>query len=296
VRHRTILSLALVLGMVPVLNSTPLLAMQDAQQQATQQAEGCQRVRKVTVGDETFEFKLDCTDTATFSEGLEVAALTGNRPADAEQLYAVRFIGEAGASGVGTAQAGTPESGNEAGAYIPESFNSQAMVVEVLAGQFAFRTQGPGVIVAPQDQYLEKYTATASIALGGDPNARKTGEPAIREFTDGGFFPCVLNPHGNALCELLPGEFDDELTFARLDPGDTVYLPDNSTCFLCNSEQIGSTPAEVLIWTPTTGLGEIGGELESIANSMATTSPGTPTTQGSGRIVGWMFNPGGSCK
>ena len=51
-----------------------------------------------------------------------------------------------------------PEAGNEGayrsrqrvGAYIPERFNSQAMVVKVLAGQFAFRTQGPGVIVDPQ--------------------------------------------------------------------------------------------------------------------------------------------------
>ena len=293
-RHRTILTLALILGLVPALNSTPLLAMQDAQQQDAQQAEGCEPVRKVTVGDETFEFKLDCADT--FSEGLEVAAVAADRPAEAEQLYAVRFIGEASTSEVGAAQAGTPESGNEAGAYIPERFNSQAMVVKVLAGQFAFRTQGPGVIVAPQDQYLEKYTATASIALGGDPNARNPGDPERREFIDGGLFPCDLNPLGNALCELQPGEFDDELTFARLDPGDTVYLPDNSTCFLCNSEQIGATPAEVLIWTPTTGFAEIGGELESIAKSMASLPQGTPTTQGSGRIVGWMFNPGSNCR
>jgi hypothetical protein len=290
-RYRTILSMAFILSLVPALNTAPLLAMPDARQD-----EGCKTEREVTVGDETFEFKLDCPDPATFSEGLEVVALAANRPADAEQLYAVRFIGEAGTSEGGSAQAGTPDSGNEAGAYIPESFNSQAMVVKILAGQFAFRTQGPGVIVAPQDQYLEKYIATASIALGGDPNDRNAGEPATRDFTVGGSFACDLNPHGNALCELRPGEFGDERTFARLDPGDTVYLPDNSTCFLCNSEQIGSTPAEVLIWTPTTGAGEIGGELQSIANSMASTSPSTSMGQGSGRIVGWMFNPGSNCK
>jgi hypothetical protein len=29
---------------------------------------------------------------------------------------------------------------------------------------------------------------------------------------------------------------------------------------------------------------------------MASTSPSTSMGQGSGRIVGWMFNPGSNCK
>ncbi len=285
-RHRIILSLALILGLVPALNTAPLLAMQDdecLEQEKQVQAE--------------FGYNLDCE--SDFSLGLEFTAGPTGESADAERLYAVRFIGEAENAEAGTTEAGkeggTPESGNAVGAYIPERFNSQAMVVKVMAGSFAFRTQGPGVIVAPQDDTLEKYTATASIQLGTDPNLREPGDPAIREFHDGGSFPCDLNPPGHALCLLEPTEFDDGVTFARLDPGDAVYLPDNSTCFLCNTEQIGSTPAELLIWTPTTGLPEIGGELERITNAMATPSLGTPTAQGSARIVGWMFNPGSRC-
>jgi hypothetical protein len=257
-RYRTILTLALILGLVPALNTAPLLAMQ-----AEQQPQRCDPDRIVTVGEETFEFKLDCTND--FLEGLEVTAGPADRSAEAggsgeaERLYAVRFIGEAGTSEAVNGEAGTPESGNEVGAYIeagnevgayiPERFNSQAMFVNVVAGSFAFRTQGPGVIVTPQDNALEKYTATVSIKLGTDPNFRDPATPEDsvkpREFNDGGSFPCNLNPPGHALCLLDPDAFDDGVTFARLDAGDTVYLPDNSTCFLCNTEQIGSTPAEV---------------------------------------------------
>jgi hypothetical protein len=285
-RHRTVLSLALILGLVPALNTTPLLAMQD-----DDCIEQEKRVR------EEFGYELDCESDFSFS--LEFTAGPAGESADAERVYAVRFIGEAENAEAGTPEAGyevgTPESGNEVGAYIPERFTSQAMVVKVMAGSFAFRTQGPGVIVAPQDDTLEKYAATVAINLGTDPNFRESDDPATREFHDGGSFPCDLNPPGHALCLLEPDEFDDGVTFARLDPGDTVYLPDNSTCFLCNTEQIGSTPAELLIWTPTTGLAEIGGELERITNAMASPSMGTPTAQRSGRIVGWMFNPGSRC-
>jgi hypothetical protein len=291
-RHRAILSLALILGLVPTLNTTPLLAMQD-------QDDECEREEKRVRAE--FKYELDCE--SAFSLGLEFTAGPAAESADAERVYAVRFVGEAEYADAGTPEAGkegsTPESGNVVGAYIPERFNSQAMFVNVVAGSFAFRTQGPGVIVTPQDNALEKYTATVSIKLGTDPNFRDPATPEDsvkpREFNDGGSFPCNLNPPGHALCLLDPDAFDDGVTFARLDAGDTVYLPDNSTCFLCNTEQIGSTPAEVLIWTPTTGLTEIGGELESITNAMASPSSGTPTAQGSGRIVGWMFNPGSRC-
>ena len=102
-RHRTILSLALILGLAAALNTTPLLAMQDEQQA---EEEGCESVRTVTVGEETFEFKLDCT--SNFAEGLEIeaepeggSAEAGGSPeaggsAEADQLFAVRFIGESG--------------------------------------------------------------------------------------------------------------------------------------------------------------------------------------------------------
>jgi hypothetical protein len=283
-RHSIILAMALILGLVPALNTAPLLAMQDQQ---------C--INKEDEVRAAFGYELDCE--SDFSLGLEFTAGPAAESPEAERLYAVRFVGEAETGEPGTAAAGTAEPGNVVGAYIPERFNSQAMVVKVMAGYFAFRTQGLGVIVAPQDDALERYEATASIGLGDSPNLREQGDPEIREFImdDDGPFPCDLNPFGHALCLLDPDDFDDKITFVRLDPGDTVYLPDNSTCFLCNTEQIGSTPAELLIWTPSTGVSEIGGELESIANAMATPSAGTPTARGSGRIVGWMFNPGSRC-
>ena len=289
-RHRAILSLALILGLVPALNTTPLLAMQDD--------ECLEQEKEVQAA---FGYELDCESDFPFT--LEFTAGPAAESPDAERVYTVRFIGEAEIAAAGTPEAdnegGTPESGNVVGAYIPERFTSQAMVVKVMVGSFAFRTQGPGVIVAPQDNTLEKYAATASIMLGTNPNDRDPGDPATREFDDSGTlpFPCTLNPSGHALCLLDATEFDDGITFARLDPGDTVYLPDNSTCFLCNTEQIGSTPAELLIWTPTTGLTEIGGELARITNAMATPQSGsTPSAQGSGRILGWAFNPGSRCK
>ncbi|MBW3634644.1 MAG: hypothetical protein KY456_16615, partial [Chloroflexi bacterium] len=161
-RHRTILSLALILGLVPALNTTPLFAMQDEQQ-----AELCEDM--VTVGEETF--RLDCTDTppGEFSEGLRVTA--GPEAESADRLYAVQFIGE-----------GEDESNPMEGAYIPERFNNQAMVVKVLDGQFAFRTQGPGVIVDAQDQPLERYTASIPIGLGENPNIQAANAGMTRSY------------------------------------------------------------------------------------------------------------------
>jgi len=299
-RHRTILSLALILGLVPALNTAPLLAVQ-----AEQQAEGCDPERMVTVGEETFEYKLDCTND--FLEGLEVAASPADRSAEAggsgeaERLYAVRFIGEAGTPEAGNEVGAYIEAGNEVGAYIPERFNSQAMVVKVLAGRFAFRVQGPNVIVDPQGQPLERVKATTPIGLGANPNA---GTP--RTYADDGSFDCGLELHGHTFCQLDPAEFNSGEKFVRLDPGDTVFLPDNSTCFLCNTDRIdpttgeivesGGVPAELLIWTPATGFDEIGGELDRATNAMASVPQGTPTTQGSGRILGWAFNPASNCR
>jgi hypothetical protein len=282
-QHRTILSLALILGLVPALNTAPLLAMPDAQE-----AEGCESVRTVTVGDETFEFKSDCTDTPPdyFSEGLQVAVVP--EAGSDNQLYAVQFIGEGDAS--------NPEQG----AYIPERFNSEAMVVKVLAGNFAFRTQGPGVIVDTQDQDLEGLKASTPIPLGTNPD---TG--GGRTYDNADPYPCNLLVHEHKLCLLVPTDFtaeEKQNMFVRLDPGDTVFLPDNSTCFLCNSGRIDSDgnevptegiPAELLIWSATTGFN---GDLQNIATAMATPSASTATSQGSGRIVGWMFNPGSTCK
>jgi hypothetical protein len=283
-RHRTILSLAFILGLVPALNTAPLVAMQ-VQVQPPQVVPCDPKDSLVTVGEQTFA--QDCTSDFFFGlEVTETPEVTETAVDEAPyRFYEFRFTGEPG---------------NETGAYIPERFNSEAMVVSVLTGNFAFRVQGPGVIVDPQGQPLERYIASTPIGLGENPNDQLPNPMDSRVFgvappvED---FKCELNlPDGRTVCLLDPDEFTQENRqniFVRLDPGDTVYLPANSTCFLCNTEQIGSTPAELLIWSSTTGFN---GALESIANAMATPPAGTPTAQGSGRILSWMFNPGSSCK
>jgi hypothetical protein len=276
-RRHIILSLALILGSVAALNTAPLFAMQEA--------ERCEPRERM--GEQVF--RQDCD--SNFSEGLEIAAGPAGRSAEAEQLYAVRFIGE---------------QGYETGAYIPERFNSEAMVVRVLAGRFAFRVQGPDVVVDPQGQPLERLKASIPIRLGENPNVQAADRGMMRTYIDDSEFHCDLNPQGQRLCLLDPADFASGDTFVRLDQGDTVFLPENSTCFLCNTDRIdpatgkltrsGGVPAELLIWTPTAGFNQ---DLERAASAMAISpqekSQATPTMQGSSRIVGWMFNPGGRC-
>jgi hypothetical protein len=276
-RHHINVSLALILGLVAALNTTPLLAMQEA--------ERCEPRERV--GEQVF--RQDCD--SNFSEGLEIAAGPAGRSPEAEQIYAVRFTGE---------------QAHETGAYIPERFNSEAMVVRVFGGRFAFRVQGPDVIVDPQGQPLERLRASIPIRLGENPNVQAADRGMTRTYNDDGEFRCDLNPQGQRLCLLDPADFTSGDTFVRLDPGDTVFLPENSTCFLCNTDRIdpttgkpvpsGGVPAELLIWTPTTGFNQ---DLERAASAMATSpqdkSRATPTTQRSGRIIGWMFNPGSRC-
>ena len=284
-RRGTTLTLALIVGLVAALNTTPLLAMQDGRNEEERQQ--C-RDREPEVQEE-FGFDLDCE--SFFFEGLQVTATpevaTTTDGAAPDRLYNVRFTGEQGVPG---------EVDYETGAYIPERNSPEAMVVEVVAGNFAFRAQrSPGVIVVTQGPELETYTATVSIRPGENPNDRAQG----REFKEAGEpFNCDQNlSDGRVVC-LLDTEdvarFEQGEIFVRLEPGDTIYLPDNSMCFLCNTERIDSTvPAELLIWSSTTGFT---GALEFVASAMATPHPGsTPTMQGSGRIVGWMFNPGGRC-
>jgi hypothetical protein len=273
-RHINV-SLALILGLAAALNTTPMLAMQDEQCLETERE----------VQELGFEFELDCESDFFF--GLEVAATPEATEASVDEapyrFYDFRFTGEPG---------------KETGAYIPERFNSEAMVVSVLSGSFAFRTQGQGVIVDPyEDQPLERYAATIPIGPGEDPNIRTAAANESRIFNEAAAedsFPCELNlPDGRTVC-LLDAQHVDEFKqgefFVRLDPGDTVYLPSNSMCFLCNTEQIGSEPAEVLIWSSTTGFS---GALE---NPPQANSQGTPSAQGPGRFVGWAFNPGSNCK
>lgn len=284
-RHINV-SLALVLGLAAALNTTPLLAMQDDQCAVIEE-----RVQ------EEFGFQLDCE--SVFGEDLGVTVTPGLAERSIDEapyrFYDFQFTGE--------------DTGKETGAYIPERFNSEAMVVSVLSGVFAFRVQNSGVIVDPQgDQPLERYRASIAIPLGEDPEVQtaERNESRVFEVIDDENFTCDLNlPDGRTVC-LLDQQDVDELKegeiFVRLDRGDTVYLPANSTCFLCNTHRIdsdgrevetGGIPAQLLIWSSTTGFS---GALERVAAPSQDNSLGTPATQGSGRIVGWMFNPGSNCK
>jgi hypothetical protein len=269
-RHINV-SLALILGLAATLNTTPLFA---------QDVIGCNEAEEIS------GFDLDCE--SVFAEGLKITStLEAGLP---YRYYDVQFNDEL----------------NGAGAYIPERFNPEAMVVKVLNGAFAFRVQGPGVIVDTQNRPLEKVTATPPIPLGGNPDEagvdpndsgiRRTYDPAA-----GDDFTCNVNlPDGRTVCLLDPVDFQQGDTFVRLERDDTVYLPANSTCFLCNTDRIdpttgqvdpnGSVPAELLIWSSTTGFN---GDLQDAASASETSA--TPTMQGSGSAVGWMFNPGGRC-
>ena len=274
-RRGATLSLAILLGLAATLNPLPLLA---AQEQADEPCDPANP--EVVVPELDLTLIQDCR--SDFSDGLEFAGLSPSGPPEVERLYAVRFFGDPAQD--------VPNPG--LGAYIPERYSSQAMVVKVLAGSFAFRTQGPGVIVAPQDQTLGMYFTNLPIGYGTNPNDRNPGEESVRrEFTEDGSFPCDLNPSGQAVCSLDPSRFENGDVFARLDPGDIVYLPDDSTCFVCNTELIDGIPPEVLIWTPATGFN---GDLELATNAMAP-QESTPTAQGPARIVGWAFNPGSRC-
>jgi hypothetical protein len=262
------LSFALTLALIVALNATPLLAKQGTQP--------CEPV--VVVNDQ--QFQQDCD--SNFAEGLNVIGLPND--GSSYRFYDVVFNGE---------------SGNEVGAYIPERFNPDAMVVKVLAGVFAFRVQGPGVVVDPQGQNtaLEKFIADPLIGPGENPNAQAADQGKQRSYTVEGTFTCdVTLPDGRTVCLLQKVDFEQGNTFARLEPGDTVYLPANSTCFLCNTNRIdpdgtedpnGPIPAELLIWSATTGFN---GDLEN-----SRTAKVDPSQEQLHATRAWAFNPGSRC-
>jgi hypothetical protein len=251
------------MGLVFALTATPLFAMED-QDPALVLAQGTEPCQEeVPVEGQEEPFRLDCT--STFAEGLAITAL-GALPEEesAYRAYVVEFT--------------------EAGAYIPERFSSQAMVVTVLEGGFAFRPQGPGVIVDTHGQPLEKYTATAPIGFGDDPETAG----GTRSYNVTGEFPCTLNPAGQVLCQLNPADFAAGDVFVRLEPNDTVYLPDDSTCFVCNTETIvPGAPVELLIWAPATAFN---GDLESAASYAMAPQQDQPHS-----ALAWRRNPGSNC-
>ena len=251
-RHRTVLSLALILGLVAALSTTPLLAKQD---------EGIEQDLKYN-----------------FSEGLEITPL-GEEPGVDDppfRAYSVKFA---------------------YGAFIPERTYDNAnpdqadaaMVVKVQAGTFAFRVQSDGVIVDPQGNELKFVNVTPGIPFGSSPN---DATPTPSYTLDGAAPGCIAGGvPDQGLCLLDPDAFTDEQTYVQLEQGYTVYLPDGSTCFFCNTTELGDETAELLVWSAAASeFSWYQLYLEGLAYASA-----TPTAQGSGRILGWMLDPGSNC-
>ena len=250
-RRRTSLSSALILGLVAVLSTAPALLAQQDQEAQEQ------------------EVKEDYSQP--FYEGLEVTPRAGLGN-EGEQLQAsdVSF---------------------DPGAYIPERTYPESMVVKVQAGTFAFRVQSDA-LVDPQNDSIPILTANPPIDLGANPNEIFLDDDLSndeRTFTEiGDVENCSGNPP-HTLCLLSPSVLGQN--FVRLVAGDTIFLPDNSTCFFCNSTATGEE-AELLVWAPATGF-----SWHQLYESERAAASGTPEAQQQGVqvIQGWMFNPGSRC-
>jgi hypothetical protein len=178
------------------------------------------------------------------------------------------------------------------GHYIPEQTIRHALVVKVDAGSLAFRVRSDDVIVDSQGNPIELFTADPSYGFGTPPNTLTpvpgyTPVPLHETLSDS---DCFRTPP-QKLCRLDPDLFAAGDQFVRLDVGDIVYLPAGSTCFLCNTTDFDDQVAKVQVWAPGRDFAWYEGSLAF--NSSET--QGTPTMQGSGSAVGWMFNPGGRC-
>lgn len=192
------------------------------------------------------------------------------------------------------------------GAYIPERIYPTGMVVKVQKGTFAFRVQSD-VLVDPQGADIQILEADSPIPVGSVPGG-------AHSFTANG--PYINNCAGTAptiLCLLNPAIVEDqfmatggsspypaeEILFVQLEPGFTVYLPDDTMCFFCNTtgttgddtspDNLGDQAA-LLVWSPTSGFSWYDAYQESQA-----LASGTPVAQGLGPTLGWWFNPGSPC-
>jgi hypothetical protein len=161
--------------------------------------------------------------------------------------------------------------------------------------------QSPNVVVDPQGQQIHFVTSDPTIPFGENPD---NFIPIT--YTDQGQIVsdwCV-GPSEN-LCELNPDNFGDEQTFVRLDPGFTVYLPPNSTCFFCNVSSFFPSPeqteqqdfgADVLVLASDEAIQFW--QTGSADGTPVAAEQSTPAVQTSDlRVVrGWMLNPGTNCK
>lgn len=177
-------------------------------------------------------------------------------------------------------------------AYIPERTYPESMVVKVQTGTFAFRVQSE-VLVDPEGESIPILTANPPIDLGANPNAIFVDDDPgndERIFTETGTVQNCSGTAPNTLCLLDPNVLGEN--FVQLTAGDLVYLPDNSTCFFCNTTELDAE-AELLVWAPATGFSWqqlYEANLSTRSDSTVALDQGLRTTRG------WMFNPGTSCK
>ena len=181
-------------------------------------------------------------------------------------------------------------------AFIPEREYPEAMVVKVQSGTFAFRAQSD-VLIDPQGMDIRILEANPSIPVGSPPNPNQryddTGETVAN---CSGTSPTVL-------CLINPTLLQDR--YVQLEEGYTVYLPDNTTCFFCNTTGLqggdttaspvpggdtspGGTP-ELLVWAPSDDFSWYN------LDQGTPTAEGTPSAQEQTAARGWRLNPGSPC-
>jgi len=170
-------------------------------------------------------------------------------------------------------------------AYIPERTYPESMVVKVQSGTFAFRVQSD-VLVDPEADDFAILEANPPIPLGGNPEEDRVG----RTFDPVGTVENCSGTAPQSLCLLDPDVLGEN--FVRLQAGDLVYLPDNSTCFFCNTTELDAE-AELLVWTPATGFSW---QQLYEANLSIRSDSTVALDQGLRVTRGWMFNPGSNCK
>ena len=153
------------------------------------------------------------------------------------------------------------------GAYIPEEAYPEAIIAQVIEGNFAFRV-GPEdlVIVDPNDE--ETITI---VEPTGPPDPDPANAPS---YNDIGVVIGDDNRPCTTICAIRAGDT------VQLDPGDTIYLPDNTTCFWCNVSGFAAqlrvfarlpaqTDATGFSWTQLQGIGTLQAEATPTARRWA---------------------------
>jgi hypothetical protein len=163
--------------------------------------------------------------------------------------------------------------------FVPEVEYAAAMIVKVQQGTFAFRAQNE-VVIDPQGDYLAVLMAMPRIQFGQTPAA-----------VDQQYLPTAMTVPGclgtppTVLCVV--GESVLGEGYVRLEPGDLVYLPENSTCFFCNTTPL-EAEAQLLVWSQATAFQQ--------RSMTGTPTPASPVALDPSVSHGWMrLNPGSPC-